>query len=180
MTSEESSIIHIHKSPTHQKSDKPPAKINRARSQSARTKLHKRAIKAKADYESYDESNSSMLSNNNKNNHGKQQKNGIINKHNKNGQLNRTNSTDSNESTNTLTSKTNQSISNLEVVLTSNPIKFSCSSSLVDLCTLIFRYRDACQSLIEMIIPVEWLKHNQKFFQAKFNCLNNMFQVSCD
>ena len=179
MTSEESSILNIHKSP-NQKSDKPAAKINRARSQSARTKLHKRAIKARADYESYDESNSSMLSNN-KHNHGKQQKNGINNKHNKNGQLNRTNSTDSNESTNTLTSKTNQSISNLdEVVLTSNPIKFSCSSSLVDLCTMIFRYRDACQSLIEMIIPVEWLKHNQKFFQAKFNCLNNMFQVSCD
>lgn len=175
MTSEESNIKQVYKSPT-QKSDKPPAKIIRARSQSARTKLHKRAIKASMDYESYDESNSSMLSNDKNNNHGKQ-KNGI-NKHIKNGQLNRTNSSDSNESTNTVTSKTNRSLSNLEVVLTSNPIKFSCSSSLVDLCTLIFRYRDACQSLIEMIIPVEWLKYNQKFFQAKFNCLNNMFQVS--
>lgn len=158
-------------------SHKPHAKLVRARSQSARTKLHKRAARIRADFESNDESNSSIVSSNNIIN--RKPKNAANTHHRHNNQLNRNKSIESDESTNTLTSKGNRSNnSNVDVPETwTNPIKFSCSSSLIDLCTLIFRYRDACQSLIEMIIPVEWLKHNQKFFQAKFNCVNNMFQV---
>lgn len=154
------------------------AKVGRARSLSARTKLYKRAHERKN--ESNDDESSNLFSDNRK--AFKQKYN--VDKSSTNQRHRKKESFDSNESTDTLTSRANGSISSQlldeeakAVVASSNPIKYSCSSSLIDLCVLIFRYRDACHSLIEMIIPVEWQRHNQKFFQAKFNCLNKMFQV---
>lgn len=86
------------------------------------------------------------------------------------------NSIESNTSSTTVTSKFDNSNAILGVLV--KPEKFLCSSSYVDLCLLIFRYKDVCQHLIDMVIPLGSVKKNQKFFQAKFNCLNNMFQVN--
>lgn len=131
-------------------------------------------------FESTDESNSSMQSNSNSNTNRNKANRRIES-------TQRRNSIESTaSSTNTLTNGNSHQDDECgddeddfnEADLVSNPpSRFSSSSSLIDLFTLVFRYKDACQSLIEIVIPNEWLKHNQKFFQAKFNCINNMFQV---
>lgn len=55
--------------------------------------------------------------------------------------------------------------------------RLPCSASLIDLFLLVFRYKDACEKLIDLCIPSDYVKLNHKFFQAKFNCLNNIHQV---
>ncbi len=55
--------------------------------------------------------------------------------------------------------------------------RFPCSISLVDLITLIFRYKDICEKLIELFIPNLINDHSNRIFQIKFNCFNNMYQV---
>jgi hypothetical protein len=55
--------------------------------------------------------------------------------------------------------------------------KFPCSNSLVDLLITILRFKDSTESLIDLLIPVEMVKENFKFFQAKFTCINNIYQV---
>lgn len=55
--------------------------------------------------------------------------------------------------------------------------RLPCSSSLIDMLVLLFRYNDLCGQLIDLCIPMNYFKLNQKFFQAKFNCLNNLYQV---
>jgi hypothetical protein len=55
--------------------------------------------------------------------------------------------------------------------------QFPCSNSLVDLLITILRFKDSTESLIDLLIPVEMVKENFKFFQAKFTCINNIYQV---
>ncbi len=55
--------------------------------------------------------------------------------------------------------------------------RFPCSSSLVDLIILIFRYKDICEKLIDLFIPNLINDNNNRIFQIKFNCLNNIYQV---
>ncbi len=58
--------------------------------------------------------------------------------------------------------------------------RFPCSTSLIDLIILIFRYKDICEKLIELFIPNLINDQNNRIFQIKFNCLNNIYQVSFD
>ena len=55
--------------------------------------------------------------------------------------------------------------------------KFPCSNSLVDLLITILRFKETTENLIDLLIPVEMVKDNLKFFQAKFTCINNIYQV---
>ena len=55
--------------------------------------------------------------------------------------------------------------------------KFPCSNSLVDLLITILRFKETTENLIDLLIPVEMVKENLKFFQAKFTCINNIYQV---
>ncbi len=54
---------------------------------------------------------------------------------------------------------------------------YSCSSSIIDMLLLLLRFKNTCEMLLDLIIPNETSKQNVKFFQAKFNCLNNVYQV---
>lgn len=54
---------------------------------------------------------------------------------------------------------------------------FPCSTSIVDLLVLMFRYKETCEQMINLIIPSDMIKHNQTFLQAKFSSLNGMYHT---
>lgn len=147
-----------------------PSRLNRDRIHTRPKRKSNNANSKENEEESNDESNSSVLSSPNKKDSRK------FPSHRS---KNRDHSVESTASTNTLTSLNARNGLDDSVLTSSpcNPNKFSCSSSFIDLCTLIFRYKDVCHSLVEMVISNDFLKHNHRFFQAKFNCINNMFQV---
>lgn len=55
--------------------------------------------------------------------------------------------------------------------------RFPCSISIMDLIITILRYKETSETLIDLLIPSALTRENLKFFQAKFNCINNYYQV---
>ena len=55
--------------------------------------------------------------------------------------------------------------------------RLPCSNSLVDLLINMLRYKEISENLIDLLMPTELVKDNLKFFQAKFTCINNIYQV---
>ena len=76
-------------------------------------------------------------------------------------------------------SNTNTSINSLSLFRShvKEADKFPCSNSLIDLLITILRFKEATETIIDLLIPSELVKENLKFFQAKFTCINNIYQV---
>ncbi|CAF1020320.1 unnamed protein product [Brachionus calyciflorus] len=57
-----------------------------------------------------------------------------------------------------------------------NKDRLPCSNSLIDLCILLFRYQNTCEQLLDLCMPLIYVKIQKNLFQSRFNSFNNMFQ----
>jgi hypothetical protein len=55
---------------------------------------------------------------------------------------------------------------------------YMCSTSIIDILIIMMRYKETCEQLIDLVAPSNLLEHNNKFFQSRFNCYNNLYSVS--